>query len=291
MRNTCQSRPAAAMIALLAAATVPAWAADAADYEQRVAAEHAGDRPRANVSTDDTDVVAEPRAYATLDGKPVTGYLARPRSGSAPFPAVLLVHEWWGLNDNIRAMARRFADNGFVALAVDLYEGRTASRPDKARALMQAAMERPARLRRNLEQAYYYLDIMPSTERIGSVGWCFGGGWSLRTALMFPEELDAGVIYYGELVTDRERLQPLQVPILGIFGGADPVVPPDRARAFEQVLTELGKTHRIHIYEGAEHAFANPSGESYDPEAAASAWARTMAFLRTHLAGETRSGE
>lgn len=271
-----------------------------ASYEQEP---HMGCQP-GEINKNGTCTVAFSGANAEIFGAqnltPITtsntsfggtpGYLARP-ADDGEYPAVVMIHEWWGLNDNIRAMARRFADNGFVALAVDLYEGRTASRPDKARALMQAAMERPARLRRNLEQAYYYLDIMPSTERIGSVGWCFGGGWSLRTALMFPEELDAGVIYYGELVTDRERLQPLQVPILGIFGGADPVVPPDRARAFEQVLTELGKTHRIHIYEGAEHAFANPSGESYDPEAAASAWARTMAFLRTHLAGETRSGE
>ncbi len=260
-------------------------------YAERVAAEHEGDRPTGNVSAENADVISDTRAYATLDGEPVNGYLARPRDGAAPYPAVLLIHEWWGLNDHIRAMARRFADNGFVALAVDLYEGRSASTPGKARKLMQRAMEQPERLRRNLEQAYFYLDLMPSTQRIASVGWCFGGGWSLRTALMFPQELDASVIYYGELVTDPERLQPLQVPILGLFGSADTTVPPQRARAFERVLTELEKPHEIHVYAGAAHAFANPSGEAYDRDAAKRAWAETMAFLRTHLAAEPRGSE
>jgi len=125
--------------------------------------------------------------------------------------------------------------------------------------------------------------VMPSTNRIGSVGWCFGGGWSLRTALMFPQELDASVIYYGELETDRERLAPLDVPILGIFGSEDSVVPADTVREFGRILTELEKPHEIHVYEGAGHAFANPSGENYDSDTAARAWAETTAFLNRYL--------
>jgi carboxymethylenebutenolidase len=151
---------------------------------------------------------------------------------------------------------------------------------------MQSATASPERLRRNLEQAYFYLDLMPSTGAIGTVGWCFGGGWSLRAALMFPDELDASVIYYGELVTDRERLAALNVPILGLFGSADSVVPIERARAFERALSGLEKPHEIRVYDGAAHAFANPSGESYDPDAAARAWGETMAFLRKHLRGD-----
>lgn len=280
MQRTCQ------LLALLLALGLP-WTpvlAENDDYGDRVAEEHATDRPSGNVdAAEDDSVRTQVIDYATLDGEPVQGYLARPRGGPRPLPAVLLIHEWWGLNDNIRAMARRFAEAGYVALAVDLYEGETAERPKRARSLMQQAMARPDRLERNLEQAFYYLDVMPSTRRIGSVGWCFGGGWSLRTALMFPRELDAGVIYYGELVTDPERLATLEVPILGLFGSEDSVVPIDTVREFGQTLTELEKPHAIEIYTGAGHAFANPSGEHYERDTAARAWARTMRFLNRHL--------
>jgi|AntRauTorcE11898_2_1112593.scaffolds.fasta_scaffold00230_17 carboxymethylenebutenolidase len=281
MQRPCQLLPHLLAIAL-ASMLGPAHAEDD-DYGERAAEEHADDSPSANIEAAEDTVRVETRDYATLDGEPVSGYLARPRTGSGPFPAVVLIHEWWGLNDNIRAMARRFADAGYVALAVDLYEGETAERPKRARSLMEQAMARTDRLERNIEQAFYYLDVMPSTNRIGSVGWCFGGGWSLRTALMFPQELDASVIYYGELETDRERLAPLDVPILGIFGSEDSVVPADTVREFGRVLTELEKPHEIHVYEGAGHAFANPSGENYDSDTAARAWAETTAFLNRYL--------
>lgn len=291
MQRACHLSPKLLAIALVTAFALGPVQAEEDEYEDRVAEEHADDAPSANVESDSDSVRAETRDYATLDGEPVSGYLARPRTGSGPFPAVVLIHEWWGLNDNIRAMARRFADAGYVALAVDLYEGETAERPKRARSLMEQAMERTDRLERNIEQAFYYLDVMPSTDRIGAVGWCFGGGWSLRTALMFPEELDASVIYYGELETDPDRLKPLEVPILGLFGGEDNVVPAERAREFGRVLTELEKPHEIHIYQGAGHAFANPSGENYEPGTAARAWARTTAFLNRYLKEESGASE
>jgi len=254
-----------------------------ASFVERVAAEHAGDRPVANVTQGAEGVDAEALDYATLDGQPVRGYLARPTGGAGPYPAVIVIHEWWGLNDNIRAITRRLAAAGYIALAVDLYEGRTADDPAQAQRLMQAAMQHPDRLGRNLEQAFYYLDIMPSANRIGVIGWCFGGGWALRTALRFPDELGAAVIYYGELVTDPHRLAPLQVPILGHFGAADGSIPVSRVQAFDQALAQLKKPHEIHIYDGAGHAFANPSGMRYVPAAADLAWNRTMAFLARTL--------
>lgn len=289
MQRLCQLVPYVLVFAL-GLTFAPVHAQDD-DFDKRVAEEHADDSPSGNIEVDEDTVRAETRDYATLDGEPVSGYLARPRTGSGPFPAVVLIHEWWGLNDNIRAMARRFADAGYVALAVDLYEGETAKRPKRARSLMEQAMERTDRLERNIEQAFYYLDVMPSTDRIGSVGWCFGGGWSLRTALMFPEELDASVIYYGELETDPDRLATLDVPILGLFGSEDSVVPTDMVREFGQVLTELEKPHEIHVYEGAGHAFANPSGENYESATAARAWAETTAFLNRYLKGESGASE
>jgi carboxymethylenebutenolidase len=119
--------------------------------------------------------------------------------------------------------------------------------------------------------------------RIGSLGWCFGGGWSLNTALLFPDQLDASVIYYGQVTDSEERLAPLDVPILGLFGEKDNGITVDSVEGFEQALENLGKTYEIEIYANAEHAFANPSGNNYNAAVAELAWNRTIEFLELHL--------
>lgn len=121
---------------------------------------------------------------------------------------------------------------------------------------------------------------MPS---IGVVGWCFGGGWSLQTALALGDGIDATVIYYGRLVTDPAELEPLTSPVLGIFGSLDQGIPVETVREFESALDSLGKEATIHVYEGADHAFANPSGTRYNAEAAEDAWEKTMAFFAQNL--------
>ncbi len=117
------------------------------------------------------------------------------------------------------------------------------------------------------------------------VGWCFGGGWSLRTALLLGPEIDAAVIYYGRPVTEPDQLAPLQAPLLGHFGALDDGIPVDRVRELEAALAALGKEAAIHIYEEADHAFANPSGTRYNEAAAELAWERTLAFFDRHLRG------
>jgi carboxymethylenebutenolidase len=206
-----------------------------------------------------------------------------------PLPGLIVIQEWWGLNDNIRAMADRLAGEGYLALAVDLYGGEVAEDRDKAMQLMQAAMNESAALEENLRQAYAYLEEEAGAPRIGTIGWCFGGGWSLNTALLLPDKVDATVIYYGRLVTDREALAKLGMPILGVFGAEDQGIPVESVKEFEAALDSLGKEAQIRIYEGADHAFANPSGTRYQPEAAADAWEKTIAFFNQHLkeAGET----
>ena len=114
---------------------------------------------------------------------------------------------------------------------------------------------------------------------MASIGWCFGGAWSLNTALAMPDTLDAAVIYYGHLVTDPERLETLQMPILGLFGAEDQGIPLDSVEAFSSALETLGKDATIVVYPGADHAFANPSGHNYQPEAAEAAWRETVSFL------------
>jgi carboxymethylenebutenolidase len=249
-----------------------------ADYVDAMAREHAADEPVAAAAGGEaaTGVVG-----AEVDYGPGRGYLARP--DGTPRAGLVVIHEWWGLNDNIREMSNRLAAAGYLALAVDLYEGDVAGEPGEARTLMQALMRDEDRAGRHLGAALRWLETEGGVDEVGSIGWCLGGAMSLRLALQMPEELDAAVIYYGRLVTDPAELAPLRMPILGIFGAQDRGIPVESVREFEMALQALGKTHEIVIYEDADHAFANPSGTRYQPEAAADAWRRTLAFLDQHL--------
>jgi carboxymethylenebutenolidase len=282
--------PALLIAVFVACGSPPAdeAASDRNEAEKNVEAmarEHADDAPVASGLTRDVpEGVIDERdvAYAEVEGASVTGFLAEPAEGSDGAPGLIVIHEWWGLNDNIRQMARLLAAEGYRALAVDLYEGETAGTAEAARALMQGSIDRDPQLRDNLRQAHAFLRERGSS-KIGSIGWCFGGAWSLRTALMFGDQLDAAVIFYGRLVTEADELASIEAPILGIFGAEDQGIPLDSVRAFEDALDALGKNAEIHVYEGADHAFANPSGTRYQPDAAAKAWSETLAFLDAHL--------
>ncbi len=260
---------------------------------EKMADEHEGDEPTPTGAIDGEPrqpVETERVEYASFDGEAVEGYLAQPEEADGPAPGLIVIQEWWGLNENIEKMTERLAGEGYTALAVDLYEGEVAEEQGEAQELMKAAMQDKERLKDNLRQAHQYLDEEVGAPRIGVIGWCFGGGWSLQTALMLPEQIEATVIYYGELTTDDEALETLEMPILGLFGSEDTAVPPEQVGKFEQTLEELDKEAEIHVYEGANHAFANPSGERYDPEAAQDAWQKTLEFLETHLKAEGDEG-
>lgn len=276
-------------VVLLATAIHPSQVQQVAayDYSQQMMRSHQGDSPiptGAIAQAPTVPVTTEQVTYATIDGKPVMGYLARPANASAGLPALIVIHEWWGLNDNIEMMTQRLAGEGYTALAVDLYNGERADTPEQARALTQAVAQNPQQAEANLQQAYQYLETEQQAPKIASIGWCFGGSWSLNSALLFPTQLDAAVIYYGgQLVTDTERLSALEMPILGIFGALDQNPPVETVKQFESALKSVGKAPEIYIYEGANHAFANPSGTRYNPEAAEDAWNKTVAFLAQHL--------
>lgn len=269
-----------------AAVTQQSTAESNDDYAAKMHHEHAGEAPRATgaaTAAPGAAVSAESVAYATLDGAEVTGYLARPEGVAGALPGLIVIQEWWGLNDNVRAMARRFAGEGYVALAVDLYEGKVAEDAETAYATMKAAMERPERLLDNLRQAHAHLRETAGATKIGVVGWCFGGGWSLRTALELGDGIHAAVVYYGQTIDDAEQLAKLSAPLLGLFGGRDRGIPIDGVRSMERALAELGKPATIVVYDDADHAFANPSGQRYDEAAAADAWNRTLGFFAAHL--------
>jgi carboxymethylenebutenolidase len=273
---------------LLTLTLIPAAArADEKADAARMAQEHQHDKPvatQAAMQEPARPVSAEEVTYGDVGGKPAHGYLARPKDAKGTLPALVVIHEWWGLNDNIRAMTRRLAGEGYQALAVDLYGGATADNPDNAMKLVNGVLGNTAAAEDNLKKAVAYLKGK-GAKKIGVIGWCFGGGWSLQTALLAPADINATVIYYGRLETDPAKLAALKSPVIGFFGATDNSIPAATIHAFEAELKKQGKPVEVHIYEGAGHAFANPSGGNYRPDAAKDSWQRTTAFLAKHLKG------
>ena len=261
-------------------------AADPGAVIEATAAEHEHDSPAPSPAVTEPPAVPlleQELAYGESASRNLVGFLAMPRDAAEPLPGLLVIHEWWGLNDNVKAMTRRLAGEGYVALAVDLYGGQVADAPDAAQTLMAALLAEPDAARANLRQAYEYLEKYALAPAIGSIGWCLGGGLSLQTALMLPDQLDAMVMYYGQVVTDSKQLEPLRMPLLGLFGELDQSIPLFEVQEFRAALNRLGKRAEILIYSDADHAFANPSGGNFHPQRAAEAWETTLAFLNDNL--------
>jgi carboxymethylenebutenolidase len=212
----------------------------------------------------------------------VQGILDVPQ-GKGPFPAVVVIHEWWGLNDWVKEQAAKLSDQGYVTLAVDLYRGKVATTPDEAHEIMRGVPE--DRAKRDLHAAVEFLKSQSNVkkDRIGSIGWGMGGGYSLDVALQEPS-LRADVINYGHLVTDPELVEKIQASILGIFGGQDRGIPVEDVKKFETLLKQQGKMVEIVIYPDAGHAFQNPNNKTgYRADDAADAWKRTVDFLARTL--------
>jgi carboxymethylenebutenolidase len=212
----------------------------------------------------------------------VKGILYTPE-GKGPFPAIVVIHEWWGLNDWVKEQAGKLADQGYAALAIDLYRGKVADNPGTAHELMRGVPE--DRALRDLHAAVAFLQSQPNLkkDRIGSIGWCMGGGYSLDVALQEPA-LAATVINYGHLATDPAAIGKIHAAILGNFGGQDQGIPAEDVKKFEAALKQAGKSADIKIYADAGHAFENPNNKSgYRAEDAADAWQRTVTFLASTL--------
>jgi carboxymethylenebutenolidase len=227
-----------------------------------------------------------------------SGYLVYPTSSSSLIknnnptannntsPAVVMIHENKGLNDNIKNMANLLAKEGYVILAVDLFNGEVTTDQKRASELTQSIRDNPDAAITNLQSAVKYLSSLPNVnpEKIASLGWCFGGQQSLQLALNSEDHpLAATVIYYGRLVTEPETLSKIKWPVLGIFGDQDQSIPVTTVEQFEEALTKNGITNEIYIYKGVGHAFANPSGDNYAPNETKGAWQKTLSFLNKYL--------
>lgn len=209
----------------------------------------------------------------------IQGFLAKP-IGEGLFPGVVMIHEWWGLNDNIKEMAEKLASHGYVVLAVDLYNGEVAITSDQARQLI-TSFDTNVGIE-NMNFAVSYIQENHNVQKLGSIGWCFGGGQSLNLALN-NQNMDATIIYYGSLITEQESLSNISWPVLGIFAEFDQGIPVESVNDFETSLDDLDIPNEIHIYPGVDHAFANPSGERYAPNESKDAWEKTIEFLELNL--------
>ena len=215
------------------------------------------------------------------NGQEAEGYLAKPASGSGP--GVVVIQEWWGLNDNIKDICNRFAAEGFVALGPDLYDGKVAREPDEAGKLMMAMkMDEAAQ---DLTGAVDYLagSDVTTGDKVGSIGWCMGGGLSLYLATLKPQ-IGACVIYYGVIPGVQPDFAKIQAAILGHYAENDAWASPAATRDLEMKLKSLGKDAEFHIYSGTEHGFFNNTRpEVHASEASKQTWERTLAFYKKHL--------
>jgi carboxymethylenebutenolidase len=203
-------------------------------------------------------------------------YLSLP-SGTGPFPGIVVIHEWWGLDGHIKHYTDRLAAAGWAALAVDLYGGVVAT--DKDAALKAVKSVDNAKASATIHEAINFLstDARVKAPKRAVIGWCFGGGWSLQTALSEPE-LDGAIIYYGRLETDPAKLGAIKARVMGVFGNQDEGIPPPEVNKFEAALKTAKVDAQIYRYD-APHAFANPSNPKYNEQDAADAWSHVVAFL------------
>lgn len=223
--------------------------------------------------------VSSPGEVTYLSGQDtVRAWLVLP-PGPGPHPGLMLIHEWWGLNEWVKGNAAKFAAAGYAALAVDLYRGRVASDPELAHELMRGLP--PDRAARDLRAAMDYLRALPGVrpERLGVLGWCMGGGYALSAAMDLPE-VAACVVNYGHLASEAASIARIHGAVLGIFGAEDQGIPAVQVEAFAASARAAGKDVEVQIYSGVGHGFLRSVPDS---PAAHDAWARTWQFLGARL--------
>lgn len=249
----------------------------------------AADSTRTAGTAGERQVISENMPYAEVGDELVYGYFVAPADMFEPLPAVIMIHEWWGLNDNVRAQADRLAAAGYIVFAVDLFGGKTATTPSAARDLMLSVVEDPESANEKLVSAFRFVSETAGAPAVAVLGWRFGGIWALNAAMLLPDDLAGVVIYYGQVTAEEEELAPVNAPILGLFAADDISVKKASVEAFRDTLQRLRKDYEIQIYDGVRQGFVNEDANNYDPAAAADAWKRSLDFLQRHLGGESKT--
>jgi len=233
-------------------------------------------------------LAATPKNVSYKSGsETVQGILYAP-DGKGPFPGIIVIHEWWGLNDWVKEQASKLADQGYVALAIDLYRGKVATTHNEEHEFMGGVPQ--DRAARDLQAAFAYLQSQPNVkkDKIGAIGWCMGGGYALHMALDQPklaaDIVNYGVADYASLAKDESALKKINAPILGLFGQQDRGIPADEVNNFAEQSGKLEKEVDITIYPDAGHAFENPNNkDGYRPKDAADAWKKIVSFFAANL--------
>jgi carboxymethylenebutenolidase len=270
----------------------PEQSGDSGSSQTNAASERASANNRGDIQANaqQREVLSESMPYAEVGDELVYGYFVAPEDMFEPLPAIIMIHEWWGLNDEVRAKADQLAAAGYIVFAVDLFGGKTATTPSAARSLMLSVVEDPESASENLQSAYRFVSETANAPAVATLGWRFGGTWALNTALLLPDNIAAVVIYYAQVTADEEKLGPLGASVLGLFAGDDSSVRRESAEAFKSALQRLRKDYDIHIYDGVRQGFMNEDATNYDRNAADDAWQRTTEFLQLHLVGHSDAG-
>lgn len=209
------------------------------------------------------------------------GFLARPID-EGNYPAILMTHEWWGVNQNLKNRARRLAHEGFIVLAVDLYEGEVADNYDDATECSSKVKESMELSIEHLNAAEEFLRSLSSSNgKVASLGWCFGASITIQHG--FQSQLDAQVLYYGSLDFDESLLSKINWPVIGFYGGQDFDVPVDSVTKFSNILDKNKVENEIYIYKDEGHGFANPTGPAHSEEVSNDSWGKMVNFLKKHL--------
>lgn len=276
-----ESQPATGAKSASAPAAPSSAASDAHDHGNAAATAPAA--KRAGAAAPQAARAGTMVEYPSGDTK-VHGYLALPK-GTGPFPAVIVIQEWWGLNDQIKSVADRLAAQGYVALAPDLYRGKVTDKPEMAMELMRALAE--SRGTADLQAAYAYLRAHAAVgaKPIGSVGFCMGGRYSLLLALAEPK-LAAAVVCYGRPEQDGAKLRAIGAPVLGIYGGQDKGIPAEMVEGFASGMKAAGRSIQIKVFPEAGHGFMNPNNPTHRADDTAAAWTLIDAFFAKHLLGK-----
>lgn len=226
------------------------------------------------------DIKTSAVEYAA-DGASATGYLAQPDDGG-PHPGVIVIQEWWGLDGHIKEIAGRFAREGFVALAPDLYHGEVATEPDEARKLVMN-MNRAQALK-DLTGAVKHLQSLAgvSPKKVACIGFCMGGSMTLALAAA-TDDVAAAAPFYAGFQPPAEEIAKIRAEMFCAFGADDAGIPPENIETFEANLKASGRNAIVKVYEGAPHSFFNDTKPSYRPEAANDAWERSLELFRRVL--------
>ena len=255
---------------------------EAGDEEQEAAPVPESGTSGVTVEPDDPDIEVSEVEVPGEDGT-IQGYLAQP-SGEGPFAAILLIHENRGLTEHIRDVARRFAKVGYVGLAPDMLSrtGGTAQFAEESETTTAISELDQGGVISDMQSSVTWLEQQPYVQEgsIGGIGWCWGGGQAWRLATQEPR-VGATVSFYGPN-PPLEDVPNIQAAVLGIYGEEDTRIT-DQQPDLEEALAEAGKTYEMIVFDGANHAFFNDTGERFDPEAAEEAWANTLGWFDEHL--------